>query len=182
MPKEKPQCLNSKIVASSRLFSIEGLHLRFSNGQEVNFERVTGHAAGSVMIVPMLDQETILLIREYSAGVDDYVLGFPKGAVEADEDLLETANRELKEEVGYGAHQMSVVTQLSASPSYLCSVMHIVLATQLYPQIEQGDEPEPLEVIPWKLREIDQLLANPEFHEARSVAALLLLERGRHGR
>ena len=182
MPKKKPQCLDSKIIASSRLFNIEALHLRFSNGQEVNFERIAGYAAGSVMIVPMLDEETILLIREYSAGVDDYVLGFPKGAVERGEDLLVTADRELKEEVGYGAHRMAVITQLSASPSYLRSMMHIVLATELYPQAEEGDEPEPIEVIPWKLTEIDRLLKNPEFHEARSVAALLLLERRRYGK
>lgn len=178
---KKPELLNSTILAQSRLFDIEGLHLRFSNGQERHFERIRGHASGSVMIVPLLDEKTVLLVREYSAGVDDYVLGFPKGAVETDEDLLATADRELKEEVGYGARDMSIIARYSASPGYMHSMMHVVLAKDLYQQVETGDEPEPMEVIPWKLSKIDELLANPEFHEARSVAALFLVTRSRHG-
>ncbi len=178
---KKPEILGSTILAQSRCFDIEGVHLRFSNGQERHFERVKGRAYGSVMIVPMLDDETILLIREYGAGVDEYVLGFPKGAVEIEEDLLATANRELKEEVGYGARDMSVLGKYSASPGYMESMMHVVLAKDLYEAVEIGDEPEPLEVVPWKLSNIDELLAHPEFHEARSVAALFLVQRRRHG-
>jgi len=180
MPK-KPELLNSTLLAQSRLFDIEGLHLRFSNGQERHFERIRGHAYGSVMIVPMLDDHTVLLVREYSAGVDEYVIGFPKGAMEADEDLLVTAERELKEEAGYGARDLSIIARYSASPGYMHSIMHVVLAKDLYRQPERGDEPEPMEIIPWKLSNIDDLLANPEFHEARSVAALFLVERSRHG-
>ena len=56
-------------------------------------------------------------------------------------------------------------------------MMHIVLAKDLYPKKLEGDEPEAIEVIPWKISNIDALLRHPEFHEARSIAALLLLER-----
>ena len=178
---KKPEILHKTVLAQSRLFNIEGLHLRFSNGQERHFERIHGRGNGSVMIVPMLDNETILLVREYSAGVDEYVLGFPKGAVEQDEDLLATAERELKEEVGYGAHDMWVIACYSASPGYLRSMMHIIVAKDLYRAPIPGDEPEPMAVIPWRLDCIDDLLADPEFHEARSVAALLLLERQQRG-
>lgn len=178
---KKPEILNSTVIAQSRCFDIEGVHLRFSNGQERHFERIKGRSYGSVMIVPMLDDETILLIREYGAGVDEYVLAFPKGAVEVEEDLLVTADRELKEEVGYGARHLSVLARYSASPGYMESMMHVVLAKDLYEAAESGDEPEPLEVVPWKLNRMDELLANPEFHEARSVAALFLVQRRQHG-
>lgn len=178
---KKPELLNSTILAQSHLFDIESLHLRFSNGQERHFERIRGHTYGSVMIVPMLNEKTVLLVREYSAGVDDYVLGFPKGTVKAGENLLVTANRELKEEVGYGANDMSIIARYSASPGYICSMIHVVLAKDLYRQVETGDEPEPMEVIPWKINNVDELLVNPEFHEARSVAALFLVERSQHG-
>ena len=177
---QKPQLIDSTIVAHSRLFDIEDLHLRFSNGVERHFERIKGRSLGSVMIVPMLNDHTVLLIREYSAGVEDYVLGFPKGSVQKAEDLLATAERELKEEVGYGARDLSVVARFSASPAYLHSMMHIVLAKNLYPQREVGDEPESMEVIPWDLNRVDELLIHPEFHEARSVAALYVIERQRH--
>ena len=179
---KKPEILQTVVLAQSRLFDIEDVHLRFSNGQERHFERIRGHGHGSVMIVPMLDPETILLVREYGVGVNDYVLGFPKGAVEKDEDPLTTAAREIKEEVGYGANHLELIAKVSASPGYLQSMMHIIIATDLYRETETGDEPEPMQVVPWKLTQIDELLKNPEFHEARSLAALLLIERRYHGR
>ena len=55
--------------------------------------------------------------------------------------------------------------------------MKIVLAKELYPQKLMGDEPETIEVIPWKISQIETLLSHPEFHESRSVAAVLLLEK-----
>ena len=179
---KKPLILNETVVAQSRLFDIREFHLRFSNGQERRFERISGRGYGSsVMIVPFLNEETVLLVREYGVGIGDYVLGFPKGAMKKKEDILITAERELKEEVGYGARDMSIIACYSASPGYLHSMMHIIVARELYKGIAYGDEPEPLEVIPWKLSNLDELLAHPEFHEARSVAALFLVERKRHG-
>ncbi|QTS83903.1 ADP compounds hydrolase NudE [Coxiella endosymbiont of Amblyomma nuttalli] len=174
---KKPLILNEIVVAQSRLFDIKELHLRFSNGQERHFEQISGRGYGSVMIVPLLNEETVLLVREYGAGIGNYVLGFPKGAIEDKEDILITAERELKEEVGYGAHNMSIIACYSASPGYLHSMMHVIVAKNLYKEKAFGDEPEPIEIIPWKLANLDELLIHPEFHDARSVAALFLVER-----
>ncbi len=179
---KKPDILATKVVASSRLFDIEQRHLRFSNGEERYFERICGHHHGSVMIVPLLDASTIVLVREYGTGVDDYVLGFPKGAMEQDEDLVLTAERELKEEAGYGARDLSVVAKFSASPGYMDSVMHVVIARELYPERIAGDEPEEIEVVLWSLTDVDALLSHPQFHEARSIAALFLVMREQHGK
>jgi ADP-ribose diphosphatase len=175
--RKKPETIKTTILAESPLFTIEGFHLRFSNGEQRCYERVRGRGHGSVLIVPLLNNETILLVREYAGGVDEYVLAFPKGAIDLGEDVLKTANRELMEEVGYGANKLTKLGRSSASPGFMASMMDIVLAEDLHPQTAEGDEPEPLEVIPWKLNQIDELLANPEFHESRSQAALLLLER-----
>lgn len=173
----KPQILDSKIVAQSRLFTVEQLHLRFSNGEERFYERLKGRAAGSVMVVPVLDEKTILLVREYGAGVGQYTLGFPKGAMEAGEDLLVTANRELMEEVGYAARDLQVLKKLCLSPGYMESASYLVIARDLYAEQAEGDEPEPIEVIEWSLDDLDSLLDHPEFFEARSIAAVLWLQR-----
>jgi ADP-ribose diphosphatase len=53
--------------------------------------------------------------------------------------------------------------------------MDIFIAEQLYPEKLVGDEPEPLEIVPWKVSEYKQLLAQTDFNEARSVAALMLI-------
>ena len=60
------------------------------------------------------------------------------------------------------------------------TMMDIVLAKDLYSATAIGDEPEPIEVVPWRLDQIDTLLAHPQFHEARSLAALLLLQKHLH--
>jgi len=174
----KPEVLSTKILAKTKIFQVSGVHLRFSNGKECHFEKADVVFSGAVMIVPMLDDETILLIREYATAAGDYTLGFPKGAIDhPGDDILETANRELMEEAGYGANELTWLMQMSLSPAYFDAKMEIVLAKDLYPKKLAGDEPEAIEVIPWKLKDVDALLAHPEFTESRSIAALLLLER-----
>jgi len=172
---EKPQIFNKKIIAETRLFCVEEMDVKFSNGQQRKFERLCrSQSNGAVLIVPMLDNETVLLIREYSAGIDRYELGLPKGKIDAGEDILNAANRELKEEVGYGARKLYSLASLSIAPSYLEHMIDIVIAQDLYEEKLPGDEPEELEVIPWKLNNIQGLLATGECTEARSIAALYM--------
>jgi ADP-ribose diphosphatase len=172
---QKPTILSRAIVARSRLFTVEAMEIQFSNGQLRDYERLKrSHSGGAVLIVPMLNDETVLLIKEYSAGVHRYEIGLPKGKIDQGESALEAANRELKEEVGFGANQLHFLTTLSLAPSYLEHTIDVVIAQDLYPEKLLGDEPEELEVIPWKLGNIQTLLANGECTEARSIAALYM--------
>jgi ADP-ribose diphosphatase len=175
--KKPPKILGIQPVAESRLFQIESVHLAFSNGEEREYDRIQGWAHGSVMMVPMRDDNTILLAREYGVGVEHYVLGFPKGAVDENEDPLQAANRELQEEIGYAAKSLQKIMALSVSPAYIQSTMQVILAKDLYRSDLEGDEPEPIEVVPWSLDRIDDLLQHPEFIQPASIAAALWIER-----
>lgn len=171
-----PKILNKKTIAKSRLFNIESMSILFSNGEQREYERLTrSQSSGAVLIIPVLNRETVLLVREYSAGVDRYELGLPKGKIDAGEKPLDAANRELKEEVGYGAKKLHHLTSLSLAPSYLEHMIDIVIAEDLYEEKLDGDEPEELEVVPWKLDNIQGLLATGECTEARSIAALYMV-------
>ncbi len=163
-------------VAKSRLFSIEQLDLTFSNGEQRQYERMLGSGSGAVMIVPMLDANTMLLVREYCAGTHSYELGFPKGLIDKGELAPEAANRELKEEIGYGAQQLTSIRDVMMAPAFFNAKMTIFLAQDLYQEKLEGDEPEPLAVVPWKLDDYQALLDEPNFNEARSVAALMLIK------
>ncbi|MBK1716651.1 ADP compounds hydrolase NudE [Thiocystis violacea] len=174
--RSKPKITDRRLVAQSKLFRIEEIDLEFANGRRRTYERIPG-GADSVMIVPMLDADTLLLIREYGAGSERYELGFPKGVVEPGEDPLSAANREIQEEIGHGARNLRIIDRLSLVPGYIQHHSLIVLARELFPQRLAGDEPEPPEVIPWRLGDIDALLAREDFDEARSIAALLLVTR-----
>lgn len=172
---KKPKILNQMTLAKTRLFRIEGLDIKFSNGERRQYERLTGNrSTGSVLMVPMLDNETVLLIREYSAGTGRYEVGLPKGKIDADENPLKAANRELKEEIGYGAKHLHHLASLSIAPSYLKHMIDIVIAEALYEEKLEGDEPEELEIIPWELNNIQGLLATGDCTEARSIAALYM--------
>lgn len=173
MPR-KPRILERRTVAESRLFSVEQLDLEFSNGARRQYERLTSSGFGAVLIVPMLDAETVLLIREYAGGTHRYELALPKGRIERDEDILEAANREIMEEVGHGAHHLEILNHLSLAPGYLAHTTYIVLATDLYERRLPGDEPEEIEVVPWRLDRLSELVAREDFTEARSVAALYM--------
>ncbi|NLC22548.1 MAG: ADP compounds hydrolase NudE [Halomonadaceae bacterium] len=171
---QKPQILSRHSVAKSRLFHIESLDLRFSNGEERTFERLTGKDHGAVMIIAMPDPDHVLLIREYAAGFEDYVLTLPKGLVDPGEDIITAANRELMEECGFGAHNIEPLVELSLAPNYMRHRMQVLLASNLYPKRLPGDEPEPLVVETHALEELPALLLREDFHEARAIAALYI--------
>ncbi|MCP5420628.1 MAG: ADP compounds hydrolase NudE [Gammaproteobacteria bacterium] len=169
-----PEILHTETVARSRLFQVERVNLRFTNGVEVEYERVPGSRVGSVLVVPVLDDNTLLLVREYAAGTHRYELGFPKGVVESGEDVLDAANREIMEEVGYGARNLLRLDVMTIAPGYFGHTTHIVLAQDLYEKRLPGDEPEAIEVVPWSLHDWAGLLARDDFTEARSIASLFL--------
>jgi ADP-ribose diphosphatase len=173
--RKKPEVLRSEVIARTRIFNIEQRQLRFSNGCTVDYERVTGSPNGSVLIIPVLNGDTVLLIREYAAGVHRYELGLPKGLIDDGEPAIEAANREIMEEVGYAANRLELIRTMTLAPGYLGSQTHIVLAQDLYPAKRDGDEPEEIEVVPWPLVQLNELLASDELTEARSIAALYLL-------
>ncbi|MCG9739410.1 ADP compounds hydrolase NudE [Shewanella insulae] len=176
MPDKKPQILHAEVVAQSRLFQIEQVHLKFSNQVERQYERMKGNARGAVMVVPVHGQE-LLLGREYAAGTHSYELGFPKGLVDPGETHAEAANRELQEEIGFGARKLTHLMELSLAPGYFASKMQIFVAEDLYESRLEGDEPEPIEVVRWPLNQWSELLLEDDFSESRSVSALFLAQK-----
>ena len=170
-----PSVTRSELIASTRIFRVEQRDLLFTNGVEVSYERLVGSDRGAVLIVPMLDNNTVLLIREYAAGVHRYELALPKGKIEPNEPLLEAANREIMEETGYGARNLTHLTSVTVAPGYLSHQTHVVLAENLYEQQNDGDEPETIEVIPWQMDRLPELLSLEECTEARSIAALFMV-------
>lgn len=172
----KPEILKRETVMRSRLFRADAVHLRFSNGEERTYEKlVSGGGNGAVLIVPLLNDDTLLLVKEYALGLEDYHLACPKGAVDHGETLLEAANRELKEEAGYGARKLTFLKKVHLSPSYMEHGINIVIAQDLYPERLAGDEPEPIEVVEVPLAGIADFCMRADVCEGRSIAALFLV-------
>ncbi|ELW9440813.1 ADP compounds hydrolase NudE [Pluralibacter gergoviae] len=173
-PLKKPIIHQVETVAQSRLFTVESVDLEFSNGERRIYERMRPSNREAVMIVPVVDDH-LILIREYAVGTESYELGFSKGLIDPGESVLEAANRELKEEVGFGAKRLTFLKKLGMAPSYFSSKMNILVAEDLYPESLPGDEPEPLPQVRWPLARMMDLLEEPDFNEARNVSALFLV-------
>ena len=171
-----PEILETKTVARSRLFSIETLKLRFSNGVERLYERLPARGRQAVIVVAINTDDEVILVREYLAGLHRYELNLPKGTVDPGETFEEAANRELKEEAGFGARKLDYVRQITLAPAYMGFSIHVILARDLYPESLPGDEPEIMEVEKWRLQEADQLVMSELLSESRSIAALKLAE------
>lgn len=175
MTRQKPQTLAKRWLTHSRLFHVEEIQLRFGNGAERTYERLNPQGHGAVMVLPLADDEHVYMVREYGGGIDDYYLSFPKGAMHPDESIPEAANRELMEEIGFGAHHLEHLHDLALSPSYMGNRMSLVLAWDLFEKRLEGDEPEELEVVRWPLRDVAGLLSRGDFVEAYAVAAFFML-------
>lgn len=162
---------------------IEELDLEFGNGERRRYRRLKPRGFGAVIIAAMPDPATVLLVREYACGVDRYELGLPKGRIDRGETPEQAADRELKEEAGYGARRLTVLRDLTLVPTYMAHRTWLVLAEDLYPEKLPGDEPEQPEVVPWRLDALHELMLRDDCSEGRSLAALFIvrewLARGR---
>ncbi len=171
-----PKILAQKQVAKTRIFKVEELSLEFSNGEQRLYERMVSGGSGAVMVIAITDNNELVLIREYSAGTENYQLAFPKGLVDAGETPEQAANRELKEEAGFGANKITQLKSVTLAPGYFTHTMNVLVAESLYNESLAGDEPEPLEVVKWPLEKANELLNQTDFTEARSIAGLLLVQ------
>lgn len=171
----KPEILKTETIFKSDHFHVEAVDLRFNNGEERRYERLVGDVQpAAVMIVPMIDEDTVVMIREYGVGVEDYQLTLPKGKLNLGEDILEGANRELKEEIGYGAGNLHILKTITNSPAYMQHTMTIVIAMGLYPEWLVGDEPEPILTERFNIADVNDLVAREDVTESRTITALYM--------
>lgn len=172
----KPEILAVRTAAQTRIFQVQAVDLRFANGTERTYERLTPARRPAVMVLA-LHEGSLMMIREYAVGTERYELTLPKGLIDEGETPEQAANRELQEEIGMAARSLKPLRVLYSSPSHMYSPMHVFLAEDLYPSQLEGDEPEPLGLHPLPLSRLDEILDNPATGDSRTLAALFLLQR-----
>lgn len=116
--KRLPEIKFVSVIAKTAIFEVQAVDLRFSNGEERTYERLTPQRRSSVMVLP-IHEGNLIFVREYAVGSERYELTFPKGIVDAGEEPIESANRELQEEIGFGARKIEPLRSLYSSPSHM---------------------------------------------------------------
>ncbi len=173
-PTRVPTVSNITSIADTGVFHVEKLDVRFHNGEQRTYQRLKPRGHGAVLVIPVFEHNQVGLIYEYSGGTLRYELGLPKGKIDAGEEILKAANRELQEEIGYASNHLEHLTTLTLAPGYQANITHIVLARKLYEAPLVGDEPEELVLIQKDLETLEQWVYDEDLTEARSIAALFL--------
>ena len=165
-----PKILKKKSIFKTKLFNIKQASIEFGD-KILEYEIISGNGNGAILVVPIIDSE-IIFIKEYAAAVDDYMITFPKGKIDEDENMYEAANRELQEEIGYKANDIKFIKKIYLAPGYIDHITYIMFAEGLQPSVLSGDEPETLEQIRVNKSELQKFLDESEIIDSRVYAAL----------
>jgi ADP-ribose pyrophosphatase len=124
---------------------------------------------GAVVIIPYLDENTFLLVRQYRVPIRAWLLEFPAGTLEVGEPPLECAKRELIEETGYEAKTWISIGIQYPAPGFCDEVQHIFVAKDLSPKTAEKDEDEIIEVVAVGVGEFKGMVRLGEIADAKTV-------------
>jgi 8-oxo-dGTP pyrophosphatase MutT (NUDIX family) len=166
--------IGSEEIWSGKIATVRVDRVRFDDGEEADRE-VVAHP-GAVGIVAH-DGERLYLVRQPREAVGEQsLLELPAGKLE-DEEPLETAKRELAEEIGKGAETWEYMTSFWTSPGFADEKCHLYLATDLYDHSEDSGEDERIEIVTVPFEELGKTIE--DCRDSKTLVGLLWFERTR---
>jgi ADP-ribose pyrophosphatase len=170
-----PETIDSKPIYNGKVFNVRLDSIREG---DVEYEREIVEHRGSVVIVPLFDDGTIALVRQYRHAAGKQLLEVPAGMMEADEDALSGAKRELEEEIGVVAGSIEPLAAFYISPGFLSERMNLFLATELRKTGQNLEDDELLTIERVSLGEARQMIDDGTIEDAKTIVGILLA----HGR
>ncbi|MBZ0136532.1 MAG: NUDIX hydrolase [Planctomycetes bacterium] len=162
--------LNREKVYEGKLFNVVKVTLQNEDGQSV-VRDVVEHP-GAACIIPMLDNDTVLLIEQWRIGAKRPLWEIPAGTLDPGEDPLACAARELEEETGYKAGKLEHLFTMFPSPGIVDEKMHIFVATGLTPGQTNFDDDEDIKSKPFSFRDLRVQLKANNIKDGKTIAAL----------
>jgi ADP-ribose pyrophosphatase len=162
--------IDSKEVWSGKIATVRVDRVRYDDGEEAERE-VVAHP-GAVAVVAH-DGERVYMVAQPREPVEEQaLLELPAGKLDEEgEDVLETAKRELAEEIGKGAREWKHLTSFYGSPGFSDEEVHVYLATDLYDEEGEAEENERIEIKAFPLDRLDDLIR--ECRDSKSLVGLL---------
>jgi 8-oxo-dGTP pyrophosphatase MutT (NUDIX family) len=157
-------------VWSGKVFEVHRDRFRYDDGEEA--DREIARHPGAVGIVAH-DGEQLYLVRQPRETVGDpALLELPAGKLDDDgESALDTAKRELAEEIGKGAREWTPLTRFYSTPGFADEVVHLYLATDLHDESAEAEENERIEIVTVPLDAIDDTIR--DCRDAKTLVGLL---------
>lgn len=167
--------LESRRLFEGRILKLRVDKVRLEGGVEATRE-VVEHP-GAVAVVAVDEQGQVVLVRQYRHPVGRPLDELPAGKLEPGEDPLLAAQRELEEETGLLAGSWRQVGDFFTAPGFADERMRLYLAQDLRPGRPNPDEDEELQAFRLNLRDAARAAADGRFHDAKTIAGLLLADR-----
>jgi len=160
----------TKNIYKGRIVNLNLETVTLPNGATVELEII--HHPGAAAVVPMKDDRTVVLIRQYRHAVGGYIYEIPAGKLHPGEDPRECAQRELEEEIGYKAGRLDQVTSAYTTPGFTDEVIHIYKATQLQRGTQNLGHDEVLEIAEFPLEKTITMIRDGVIKDAKTIVGL----------
>lgn len=165
---------DEEVVRLARLRVVRG---RFAAPDGTEFQRDVTRHQPVVAMVPLLDDGTVVLVRQYRGPIDAEILEIPAGLCDVDgEDPLETAARELQEEAGLAAGSLELVAGFHPAAGFADQFVRLYLATDLreVADAREGIEEQHLTVERVHLDDVPELISTGRIVDGKTIIGLLL--------
>lgn len=169
--------LDGETVYDGRVFKVHRDRVRMPNGREAVLEVVRHH--GSVVLLPMPDAESVILVRQYRYPIDRTVWELAAGTLKPGEDPIAGAIRECEEETGLLPGRAELLGSFYPTPGYCDEQMHFFKLTSLARRVDGEaalpDEDEDLEVRTFSLEELREMLRRGELEDLKTAVGIELV-------
>ena len=164
------QRISTARIYEGRVLNLRVDEVRLENG--VLGKREVVEHLGAAAIVPILDGDEVLLVRQYRYPIGTDLLEIPAGTLKKNEDPKECAARELEEETGYRCQEISKITECFVAPGYSTEKIHIYLAKRLTKTETNMDEDENIKLERHQFSEALKKIRTGEIRDAKSIVGL----------
>lgn len=170
--------LSRNKIYDGKVFNVIVDNVEYPSGNQ-SIREVAEHSGGAV-ILPLFPDKSIILIKQHRYPLNEYIWELPAGKLKEGENPLECAKRELEEETGYSAKQWQKITSIYTTPGFCNEILHLYLATQLFPtgegqKLEEGEQSLTLKIIP--LAEAIAMIEQGEIRDGKSICSILIGQR-----
>ena len=144
--------------------------VQLPNGVTVDLETI--RHPGAAAVVPVKDDGTVVLIRQFRHAAGGFIYEIPAGKLAPGEDPLHCAARELEEEVGYRASTFELLSSIFTAPGFADEVIHVYKATGLTKGRQHLDRDEVLDVVEMPLSEAITKIEDGIIRDGKTIVGL----------
>jgi ADP-ribose pyrophosphatase len=155
-------------------FDVAKVHVRLPNGRERDYDLV--EHGNSVTILPLDDDGNIIFVTQHRIGAEGELLELPAGVLDPNENPLDCARREIREETGMAAEHFQKLGGFFLAPGYTDEYMTVFLATGLYKAPLDPDDDEFIKINSLPAADVYHLALEGKIHDSKTLAALLLAQ------